>query len=293
MMIKQLELVTVPDLTSRVLQLTTGAIDWAFDLPFSATPNLPKEVTPILHPLGGTFHITVNLERPGPLQDVNVRRAISLAIDREAVNQKAFFGASPPVSSMLYSGIPEQKPMLPNDGKRDVEAARKLLAETPHAGGFQFNLLTWGARPGWKEATLVIAEHLKEIGITANIEPVEDAVIVDRAKSRTFDAMWTGIVQPPLFVLKIAYTPGSFWCDAAAYNNPKVTALLDKAQTELDSARRIALMNEAEKIGIDDMPHIPICERTLLMGTRVKDDILAVVKRENYIRAKTVAEMKA
>ena len=95
MMIKQLELVTVTDLTQRVLQLSSGAIDWAFELPFSAGPTLPKDVTPLPHPQGGTFHLTINLEKKGPLQDVNVRRAISLAIDREAVNQKAFFGVSP------------------------------------------------------------------------------------------------------------------------------------------------------------------------------------------------------
>ena len=116
---------------------------------------------------------------------------------------------------------------------------------------------------------------------------------MDRAKARTYDMMWTGTVQTPLFVLKIVYTPGNIWCDAAAYNNPKVTDLLNQAQTELNEAKRIALMNEAEKIGIDEMPHIPICERALLMGTRVKDQILDVVKRENYIRIKTTSDMKA
>src|SRR5207237_3911997 len=67
MMVKEIELTAVADLTSRVLQLATGNLDWAFDLPASSRESLPKEVTAGPNPLGGLYHVTVNLERPGPL----------------------------------------------------------------------------------------------------------------------------------------------------------------------------------------------------------------------------------
>lgn len=296
MMIERIELIAVADLTSRVLQLATGALDWAFDLPHASASSLPREVTATPHPLGGIYHVTFNLERAAaertPLADPKVRQAISLAIDREAVNQKAFFGISPPATAFLYSGVPEHEPVLPNGGKRDVEGAKRLLASTPYAGGFEFPLQTWGARAGWKEAALIIAENLKEIGITAKVEPLEDAVVVANANSGNFHAMWTGTVQLPTFALSTMLVKGGFWANAARYDNPDVAALIDKAAVELDPARRKALLTDAQKLAYNDMPHIPIADRAVLTGTRLPNDVLAAVKRAEYIRVKTVAEMR-
>jgi ABC-type transport system substrate-binding protein len=290
-MVKQIELNAVADLTSRVLQLSTGQLDWAFDLPASARDSFPSEVSVAPHPLGGIYHVTVNLDKSGPLQDARVRQAMSLAIDRDAVNQKAFFGISKPADAFMYSGTPEYSPALPNGGKRDVEAARQLLATTPYASGFSFEFQTWSARAGWKEAALTIADHLKDIGINAAVNPVEDAVIIANSKSGAFEAMWTGTVQLPVFQMSLMFVPGGSWCDAARYKNPDVAGLIQKAATELDTGKRRQLLADAQKLIYQDMPHIPISERAVLSGTRVPGNVLDSVQRAEYIRVKTVAEM--
>jgi ABC-type transport system substrate-binding protein len=291
MMAREVELSAVADLTSRVLQLATGALDWAFDLPASARESLPKEVTAGPNPLGGVYHVTVNLERPGPLQDPKVRQAMSLAIDREAVSAKAFFGISKPLTGFMYSDVPEHEAALPNGGKRDVEAARRLLAQTPHAAGFEFKLQSWGARAGWKEAALVIADNLKEIGIKASVEPLEDAVIVANSTSGNYEAMWTGTIQLPLFALNIMYVEGGSWANAARYKNPRMKELLGQAQVEPDAGKRKEILSQVYRIAAEDMPHIPISERVVLTGSRLKDDVLTTVRRAEYIRVKSVKEM--
>lgn len=286
--IREIEIVSVPDLTSRVLQLATGRLDWAFDLPASARDSLPPEVTATPHPIAGMYHVTINLAREGPLQDPKVRQAISLAINREEVSQKAFFGISPPATAFLFSGMPEHQPMLPNNGKRDLEGAKALLAQTPHAGGFEFTLQTWGARPGWKEAALVIAENLKDLGLTVKVEPIEDAVAVDNLRAGNFEAQFSGNTGLPIFFLKNQFTPGTFWGDAARYNNPRVTELLEQASTELDLAKRKDLLLQVQKLAYEDMPHIPISERVVLTGTRLPLDVLGAVKPAEYIWVKTI-----
>ena len=290
MAIKEIELVSVPDLTSRVLQLTTGALNWAFDLPASARESLPPEVTATAHPIAGMYHVTINLQKPGPLADPKVRQAISLAINREEVNQKAFFGISKPASAFLFSEVPEHAPMLPNDGKRDLEAARQVLASTTHAGGFAFTLQTWGARPGWREAALVIAENLKDLGISAAVEPIEDAVAQDNLRSGNFEAQFSGNTGIPILFLKNQFTPGTFWGDAARYDRPELTQLLERASTEQDAARRKELITQAQKLAYEDLPHIPISERVVLTGTRLPNDVLTAIKPGEYLRVKTVAE---
>ncbi len=294
MMVKELEFITVMDLTSRVLQLSTGAVDWVFELPFSSAASLPKEARGVPHPQGGMFHITINLDKPGPLQDPKVRQALSLAIDRDAVSRKAFFGVSAPAEAMMFKGVDEFAPTLPNGGKQDLEGAKELLLQTEYPNGFEFSLMTPSARTGWPEATLVIAEDLKKIGVTAQVDLVEDAVMLDRARSGDYDATWTGTVQSPIPMLKIVYiSPSGLWAEVARYQNSTVSDLLMKAEIEPDGHKRRALVTEVEKITLQDMPHIPVCERALLNGSRVRDDIFALIKHQNYMRVKTVAEMKS
>jgi len=128
MIAQELELVTVTDVTTRVLQLSSGGLDFAFELPFSAAANLGADARPIPHPQGGTFHVTINTANSGPLGDAKVRQAMSLAIDRDAVSQKAFYGVSAPNKAVMYQGVPEWSPTLPNGGKQDLEGAKNLLS---------------------------------------------------------------------------------------------------------------------------------------------------------------------
>jgi peptide/nickel transport system substrate-binding protein len=273
--------------------LASGDLDFAFELPFSAASNLGADARPIPHPQGGTFHITVNTSKSGPLGDAKVRQAMSLAIDRDAVSQKAFYGVSAPNKAVMYQGVPEWSPTLPNGGKQDLEGAKALLAQTPYASGFNFTILTFSSRAGWPEATQLVAEDWKKIGINATVQPAEDAVVNSAAQSGNFEVMWTGTVQAPISMLKIMYVPGGgIWNQAAHYDNATVTDLLNKAQVEADDTKRQSLVQQVEKIVLEDMPHIPVCERALLLGSRVNNDVVSVVDRQNYIRVKTMAELK-
>ncbi len=267
--IASLELVAVPDLTSRVLQVATGQLDWAYDLPASAKDSLPQQVAAAPHPIAGMYNVTVNLSQDGPLANQQVRQAMSLAIDREQVNQTAFFGISKAAQAFLYTGVPEWEPILPNGGKRDLDGAKKLMADSSFPGGFDFTLQTWGSRPGWKEASLVIAGNLKELGINVTIDPIEDAIAQQNLIAGKYQAQFSGNTGHPIFFLRNQFTPQTFWGDAARYDNAQVTSLLDQASVENDPAKRKDLFSQVQKQALQDLPHIPICERVVLIGSRL------------------------
>lgn len=275
-MIREIEISAVPDLTSRVLQLTTGAIDYVYDLPVVARESFPPEVETYPVPIKGMYHVVFNLTLPEdhPLRNADVRHAISLAIDREEINEKAFFGISTPATGFLYPGVEEGVDVLPNGGKQDIEAARQRLASTPFADGFEVTLQTWGQRPGWTDAALVIKENLAEIGITVEVEPIEDAVAVANLRSGSYEMQFSGNTQDPLTFLRNQFVPGTFWADASRYNNPEVTQLLDDAQTATTEEERTELLQEAQRLAFEDLPLIPISERVVLTGNRVGRDIL-------------------
>jgi ABC-type transport system substrate-binding protein len=69
-----------------------------------------------------------------------------MAIDREAVAKRAFFGVMKPSTGLIYPDVPEASDALTGAGKRDLAAAKALLASTPYANGFKMTLMTWGQR---------------------------------------------------------------------------------------------------------------------------------------------------
>jgi peptide/nickel transport system substrate-binding protein len=275
-MIKRLEFVAVPDQTSRVLQVTTGAIDYAYDMPPSAQADLPEEVGTYSVPIIGMYHLNFNLEGVAgtALGDPLVRQAISLAIDRDAISQRAFFGISPPAKGFMYGGPPESLAVLPNDGQRDVEAAQELLAQTPYADGFAFSIQPWGQRPGWTDAALIIKENLVDLNIEVTVEPKTDADAVANLTSGNYQAQFSGNTQDPLSFLKNQFAEGGTWTNWMRYNNPEVTRLLNEAGFAVDPEERIELFHEAQRLAYEDMPLIPISERVVMIGTRIPRNIL-------------------
>ena len=149
MMIKEMEFVTVADVQSTILQLTTGALDWATDLPMSNATGISPEVDMSVENRTGIYDLKFNTASTGPVGNPLVRQAISLAINRDDISQRVWFGQIPAAESWIYHDLPEFEPgMLANNGKQDVAGAKALLAQTPWPNGFDLNIMTWAPRDG-------------------------------------------------------------------------------------------------------------------------------------------------
>jgi peptide/nickel transport system substrate-binding protein len=99
--IKQLQMSSAIDITSRALQIAGNPVDYVYDLPPVAYNQLPPEVQVYSVPLYVVHQIVLNngLAPDHPLQNRDVRHAMSLAIDRDGMNKTAFFGLTTPCTS--------------------------------------------------------------------------------------------------------------------------------------------------------------------------------------------------
>jgi peptide/nickel transport system substrate-binding protein len=268
--IQRLVLTSVADLTARVLQLGTGEIDYVYDLPVATRDSLPEEVTATEVPINGVYFIAVNTTLPDdhPLQDINVRRAMSLAVNRTDINERAFQGISPPLTGMSYAGNPFG--LFDVVGvEPDLEAARAAMAESAFPDGFSVDLQTWGQRAGWTDASLTIAENLAEIGIEVTVSPVEDAVGISNLSAHEYELQFAGNAGNTMQFFRNMFTPGGFWTDAVGYDNPEVTELLDQAVAAPTFDEAVALSQEAQAMVLEELPYIPITERVVLTGNRL------------------------
>ena len=279
--IKGLTLASATDPISRLLQVTTGAAAMGFDIPASVRADLPDEVNQIVHPIGGTFWFVIRSDAPGPLADVRVRKALCLAMDRDAINERAFLGTAEPGGSILsrYRSEWEYEDIIPLE--RDVEGAKALLAEAGYADGFETPLQTMGARPGWTDASTILAENWADIGVTAEVQPLEDAIIIQNIINRTYDTMWIGSGGPNFSTLRTLFYPDNFWSNSVAFADESVAEVFDELAVamptgDMEASQR--LQSEVQRLALDiGANYCPMGERAVLVGNRLSTDILAMI----------------
>nr|BCX01494.1 MAG: peptide-binding protein [Bacteroidota bacterium] len=201
------------------------------------------------------YYIAWNLDRPY-FRDPRVREALSLLANREQMLRTVFFGQGQPVVSFYFPGRPEHHPGLRPD-PYDPSRARRLLAEAgwrdTNGDGvldkdgvpFRFTLYFNQGNENRRQVALIWAQALARVGVRAVVQPIEWGVLLDRLRSRDYDAAIVGIVFDaneqdfyPYFHSAQAQLRGFNY---SGYRDPETDRLLERIPAEFDFRRRILL----------------------------------------------------
>lgn len=162
----------------KVIQLTTGNADAIFSVPFTEVDTLRADDAIVVESVpGGTIHYIAMVSDKPPFDDVHVRRALNYAVDKQAIVDSIFAG-----HATVANGIfPPSLFVSDNDTvyyPYDPERAKELLAEAGYTedNPLSFLMLTSNASLYQDEAVLIQAQ-LKEIGVEAEIQPLEKAAL--------------------------------------------------------------------------------------------------------------------
>ncbi|WP_245185908.1 ABC transporter substrate-binding protein [Falsiroseomonas frigidaquae] len=203
---------------------------------------------------------------PNPLQDVRVRQALSLAIDRNAIASRIMDGLALPAGQFLPEGmfgtIPGL-PVLPYDPAR----ARALLAEAGYAEGFSLTLHATNNRYV-NDARVIqaIGQYLSRIGVRAEVDAMPSNVFFGRRARREFSAPmggWAASAEETLLFFRtwMASTDRERGIGGSNYGNwshAAFDAAAVAALTTMEDAERGRLLREASRIGLAEMPILPI-----------------------------------
>lgn len=288
----KLTFLLLEDSSASYTAYTGGTAQLIKDVPTEEIPTLKKDkkdefnVDPIL----GTYYLSMNLNK-APFNNKNVRKALSLAIDREYVANTVMQGTYTPAYNYVGTGVDDVdtgkflenskaanggKTYISEDYKANLEEAKKALAEAGYPEGKGFPTITYSTNDaGYHKA---VAEYLqqvyKDLGITMNIDIVDWSSFTPKRRAGEYEMARNGWVMDyndasnmiELFVSSNGNNDGK-------YNNPAFDKAMNDSKVA-DKTAHFAALHEAEKIVSEDYGFIPVAyyndfwlQSTSLKGT--------------------------
>jgi peptide/nickel transport system substrate-binding protein len=250
---------------SRIDSLRSGDLDWVDAIPLQELPTLSKD--PTLNYVGSKVagipdFLALNTKQ-APFNNKLVRQAVAWTVDRDEIRQVAYFGAGESDGEEVPSASPWYTGQTPYT-KPDIAKAKQLMAQAGHAGGLTIEYLGLPQYPELLKTGEVVAEQLKQIGITMNIKQVDVSVWFDRFSKGQYQitsAYQERTIDPDNFYSLVLKTGGSI--NTTGYSNPQADKLIDEAAAETDMAKRKALYLQLKKIIWDDVPLLFVHYETL------------------------------
>lgn len=274
--ITKLIIEAVPSASTRATLLKAGSVDWAADLSFNEYKGLE-------HASGVTVQqcdspnrddLVLNMAKDKRFANIRVREAISLALNRKAIVQGAYFGFGKPAITGLSQYYQFKMPTNAAGRYRyDPQEAKKLLAEAGYPHGFSMSLLYSPTRPGpWSaQSAVIVQSELQQIGI--------DAVLKEEASGTTFSTDFRGgnfdavmweeppLIADPYFSAVIFNFSKSFQnhfgFDSASYD-----ALVTATGLTAPGPRRQKLLTALAAAGVEQYPVIYLVDDVYLNAYR-------------------------
>lgn len=211
-----------------------------------------------------------------PLNDLRVRKAMSKAINRQAIVDRIMEGVAIPAGQLLPEGFFGVSPTLKPEPS-DPEGAKKLLAEAGYPQGFQVTIHGPSGRYiNDAHIAEAIAQMLTRVGIDTKVETFPPSVFFSRGTKLEFSFMlvgWgsgTGEASSPLKSLVHTYDKarGFGASNRGRYSNSDVDALIEQALATVDDAKREKLLQQATEVAINDLGIIPLHYQVNTWGAR-------------------------
>lgn len=285
--VDRIEMLHVPAWPDRGTAVLTGQADFTFNGSvdtWQEAQSRPEMVT-AQAPCLNSHMIAINNEHP-PFDDPLVRRAIHLAIDRQAIID-AFTPVWEPafVSRWLPAASPWATPQeevlqLPGyrpDKTEDIETARQLLAEAGYPDGFETTFTAWTEASSSEVAVPAFAELMRTaLNITGEIKVVERPRTNDVLSSGDFDLFKADIYASPVldpYPLWNLYLHTGASQNWSKYSNPDFDALLDnELALETDPEARQEIINRGLDMLDENPPFflIGFCAHSVIANQAVK-----------------------
>jgi oligopeptide transport system substrate-binding protein len=267
------DFIILTDSTSAWQKYTVDELDLVYPLPAQVTEQLIAEGNPEFYNSEdlACYYYYLNTTVP-PLNNLKVRKALSMSIDRTIITEMITKGGQQPAYGLTPPGIVDYTDSEDGQGDfqknlgpiltEDIEQAKTLLAEGLAEEGmteFTFTIL-YNTDDNHKKIAEAIQNMWKEnLGVDVTLENAEFQTVLDRRHAQDFDvarAGWIGDYADPMTFLDQFVTGGSQ--NDGLWTNARYDELVEIMRNGATQQERFVAMKEAEKILMDDVGIMPI-----------------------------------
>ena len=258
------------DQAAAVRRYEAGELDVDYNFSADQIPRLKQQFGNEVHitPALGTYYYVFDTRSP-PLDDVRVRRALSMAVDRDFLAQKIYSGAQQPLYSFVPPGLPDygtpsQADFATLDQFDREDKATALMKEAGYGKGGKPLVIEirYNTNPNHERVATAVADMWKTIfGASVSLVNLDVsshyAFLQEGGKFNVARAGWTADYGDAENFLALN-TTGNKTFNYAHWSNAAYDALMVKSYDEQDTAKREALMHEAEAILMTEQPVAPL-----------------------------------
>lgn len=261
----------IPEPGTIVNALQAGDIDFANQAPLENVEevegNSEIETSGVLG--NGWIGLAMNHDRE-PFNDVDVRRGLAKAIDKETLAQNAYFGYADPATG-VFGPLPEWVAREDNEKDQtqayDAEEAQELLAGTPLTEGGDIQIMQTSED---LRAARTVANQLEDVGVNVDIDQVTDSTYWERYESGDYDLTVSGSVQKPdpeesVWNFYRLPNEGGVW-NWNNYESEEAHELLGQQRSAIDQDERAALLHELEDVLIQDVADVYLVHEEDVIG---------------------------
>lgn len=260
----------IPDATARVTALITGEVQLIEGVPADLTQLISSDdETELVKVPNGGLTIYLGLKSgETPLDNLKVRQALNMAIDRESIVENVLRGSGTVKGTQVgpydfgYADIPVPE--------YNPEKAKELLAEAGYPDGFDIAMQATRRYNNGAEVGQAIAQQFGEIGVNVDLEVPEWSVYIQQVPAGK---------QAPIYMLGWGSTQ-TLDADAAIYaifhsgepystvSNPELDKLLDESRKTVDAAKREEVLKQIQEVAAKQVPLLTLYQEDSLYGKR-------------------------
>ena len=269
----RLKFVLMEDSNAAYSAYQTGEVLMIKDVPTEEIPSIEGADDFYVDPIIGTYYISLNLQNE-VFQDVNVRKALSLAIDREYVASTLMQGTYTAAGNLMGPGWMDTdgtefmsnanggQPYIDTANfEANLEEAKQLLADAGYPDGEGFPTISYTTNDAGYHK--VVAEYLQqawaELGIDLQVNIVEWSSFTPMRRSGDFEVArngWVGDYSDPSNMLELFCTTNGN--NDGKFSNADFDAAIDLSRSTLDAKERSTALHTAEDILMDQAGCIPL-----------------------------------
>jgi len=261
----------IPEDVTRIAELEAGRVDIVRDVPLADVKRLKENPNIVLYETlsPGIHYIMVNVKKP-PLDDVRVRKAIMIAINRDEIAQilentvLPWYSFLSPSQLCYNESIEKLAEALYS---YSIDKAKKLLAEAgwvdtdgdgivdKDGKPLTLTLLSAVDDPALKKAAPLIQAQLAKIGIKVDIKEYTYDYVRSQTREWNFELALRRFswADPDILIYLVHSTIGNY-----TYSNPQVDRLLEEGRVISDFKARTEVYSRAQQILLEDLPLIPL-----------------------------------